>query len=286
MLADGAVMTRPEASTAAGRDVHADELRAGERFAFGANWRRFLDALTPDQIDAAEASLTIMLQAPSLTGRTFLDVGSGSGLFSLAARRLGATVRSFDYDPESVACTRELRRQYLDDDPGWVVERGSILDEAYLAGLGGFDIVYAWGSLHHTGAMWRAIDHAARLVAPGGCLFLSIYNDQGVRSTAWRQIKRTYCANAAGRVAVTVVAVPLLAAREVVARLVRPRRGVAVRGMSLYRDWIDWLGGYPFEVATPEAILTFCGARGLDPRKLVTTTRLGCNQFVLARPAA
>jgi 2-polyprenyl-3-methyl-5-hydroxy-6-metoxy-1,4-benzoquinol methylase len=264
-------------------DPHAEELRAGERFAFGANWRRFLEDLTPAQIGAAEESLCSMLDVTTLAGRTFLDVGSGSGLFSLAARRLGATVRSFDYDPESVACTRELRRRFFDGDPRWTVERGSIVDETYLAALGTFDVVYAWGSLHHTGEMWRAVDQATRLVTPGGRLFLAIYNDQGLRSRAWRQVKRLYCANGAGRVAVTAVAVPLLAAREGLARLIRPRRGPVARGMALYRDWIDWLGGYPFEVATPEVVLTFCLARGLRAGKLVTTTRLGCNQFVLSR---
>ena len=266
-----------------GPDPHADELRAGERFAFGANWRRFLEDLTPAQIDAAQASLCGMLDVTTLGGRTFLDVGSGSGLFSLAARRLGATVRSFDYDPESVACTRELRRRFFDGDPTWTVERGSIVDETYLASLGTFDVVYAWGSLHHTGEMWRAVDQASRLVAPGGRLFLAIYNDQGVRSRAWRQVKRLYCANRVGRVVVTVAAVPLLAAREALARLIRPRRGPVARGMALYRDWVDWLGGYPFEVATPDAVVSFCLARGLRAGKLVTTRRLGCNQFVLTR---
>src|ERR1044072_5239228 len=100
-----------------------------------------------------------MLEVDNLLGKKFLDVGSGSGLFSLAARRLGAQVHSFDYDPQSVACTGELRRRYFPDDLHWVVQQGSVLDQGYLASLGSFDVVYAWGVLHHTGAMWRALDN-------------------------------------------------------------------------------------------------------------------------------
>ena len=129
-----------------------------DRFAFGANWSRFLARLTPERIRLAESSLTDWLG--DLRGRSFLDIGSGSGLFSLAARNLGARVHSFDYDPDSVACTAELRRRFHPDDPDWGVEQGSALDEPYLRSLGMFDVVYSWGVLHHTGDMWRALDLA------------------------------------------------------------------------------------------------------------------------------
>src|SRR5213592_354584 len=105
---------------------HADEIGRGERFEFGDNWRRFLDVVDDARIAAAERSLEEMLGRGSLADKRFLDIGSGSGLFSLAARRLGARrVHSFDYDPQSVACTRELRRRYLPEDPAWTIERGS-----------------------------------------------------------------------------------------------------------------------------------------------------------------
>ena len=115
-----------------------------------------------------------------LDGRSFLDVGSGSGLFSLAARRLGAKVFSFDFDPTAVHCTRELKRRYFKDDPEWQIEEGSALDAEFLASLGRFDIVYAFGSLHHTGDMWTAIELTADRVVDGGVLYLSIYLDPGL----------------------------------------------------------------------------------------------------------
>jgi len=138
------------------------------RFQFGKNWGRFLEVLDDERIAEAERSLVEMLEVRDLRGRSFLDVGSGSGLFSLAARRLGATrVHSFDYDADSVACTRELKRRYYANDADWTIEQGSVLDPTYLQPLGTFDIVYSWGVLHHTGDMWRALGNVTDLVHPG-----------------------------------------------------------------------------------------------------------------------
>lgn len=146
----------------------AEEVAAGERFGFGENWQRFLYLLNAERIALAEKSLCDMLGVTDLHGRSFLDVGSGSGLFSLAARRLGARVHSFDYDPQSVACTAELKHRYFPDDADWSVESGSVLDSAYLQTLGQWDVVYSWGVLHHTGAMRQALDNVAPLVRAGG----------------------------------------------------------------------------------------------------------------------
>src|SRR5439155_18132467 len=172
--------------------THQKEIAEGKRFEFGKNWSRFLACLDEQRIAAAEASLREMLEVNDLVGERFLDIGCGSGLFSLAARRLGAVVHSFDYDPHSVACTQELKRRYFADDAFWTIEEGSVLDAGYLAALGQFDVVYSWGVLHHTGQMWQALDLVAPLVADEGKLFIAIYNDQGGVSRRWRAIKRVY----------------------------------------------------------------------------------------------
>ena len=270
------------------------EIASGERFAFGENWQRFLSVLDDRRILEAEDSLRQMLQVDNLTGKSFLDIGCGSGLFSLAARRLGARVVSFDYDPQSVACARELCRRYFPGDTQWSIAEGSALDTAYLSRLGRFDVVYSWGVLHHTGAMWQALGNAATLVAPQGKLFIAIYNDQGKDSDRWRAIKHTY--NRLPRGLRFLVTIPVLvhlnwrAACKDLVKL-RPfhtwRSAGRERGMSAWRDLIDWVGGYPFEVARPEAIFEFYLRRGFSLTRLVTCGgSLGCNEFVFARASA
>ncbi|HWS87156.1 MAG TPA: class I SAM-dependent methyltransferase [Pyrinomonadaceae bacterium] len=274
--------------------LHASEVARGERFEFGENWSRFLAALDEERIREAEDSLKRMLEVESLEGRSFLDIGSGSGLFSLAARRLGARVHSLDYDPRSVACTRELRRRYFPEDPAWKVEEGSALDADYIRSLGLFDVVYSWGVLHHTGEMWRALENAQLPVAPGGRLFVAIYNDTGTQAARWKWIKKTY--NRLPRLLRPPFAALAIAPDELkpaLRALVRLRPGEYVRrwtgydknrGMSRWRDIVDWVGGYPYEVATPDEIFDFYRARGFTLTRLKCGyVGLGCNEFVFVR---
>jgi len=274
--------------------THVDEISKGERFAFGENWKRFLSTLDESRIQQAEDSLRNMLGVNDLSSKHFLDVGSGSGIFSLAARRLGARVHSFDFDPQSVACTAELKRRFFPDDDQWQIQEGSALDNGYLHSLGTFDVVYSWGVLHHTGKMWQALDNVAPLVKPGGQLFIAIYNDVGWRSVAWRGIKACY--NQMPRFLKTPFVLCVLIPGQAKAAIQSGFRGQfgefvrswtqyeKNRGMSRWHDAVDWIGGYPYEVASAESLEQFYKGRGFRLQKAQTPDyKLGCNELVLIR---
>jgi 2-polyprenyl-6-hydroxyphenyl methylase/3-demethylubiquinone-9 3-methyltransferase len=270
------------------------EMEQGKRFEFGKNWGRFLRVLDEARILEAERSLKVKLEIEDLADKRFLDIGSGSGLFSLAARRLGAKVRSFDYDPVCVACTQELKRLYFSNDEGWTIEQGDVLDATYLSTLGQYDIVYSWGVLHHTGNMWIALENVIPLLGEEGKLFISIYNDQGILSQLWEKLKKLYNRSSTPIRIILILCVG--AYFEITSAFVRLLRGQSPlpfrywaemkkdRGMSVWYDLVDWVGGYPFEVAKPDEIFNFYRKRGFSLVNLKTCgVAIGCNEFVFTR---
>ena len=268
-----------------------------DRFAFGENWSRFLSLVDDDRIAIAESSLQRALGADRLDEVRFLDAGCGSGLFSLAAHRLGASVHSFDYDPMSVKTTQALQARFAPEaGASWTIEQGSVLDREYLERLGRFDVVYSWGVLHHTGSMWEAIESVSASVDDGGTLFIAIYNDQGWKSRFWLRVKRAY--NHHGRLTrrfLEVIVGSYFGARKAFSearrgKLPTPRRMArnkrdTERGMSLWYDVRDWVGGYPYEVATPEAIVNVVEGLGFEGNVITHDLGHGCNEFVFTRIA-
>lgn len=273
------------------KSTHTLEVDAAERFQFGANWWSFLNTLEEKRIDSAIDSIKTMLGVNNLTGKSFLDIGCGSGLFSLAAMRLGARVHSFDYDPKSVACANEMKRRYYPENASWIIEEGSILNKNYLNSLGKFDIVYSWGVLHHTGCMYQAIENASKLVKDNGLFFIAIYNDQGGASKRWFSVKKVY--NKLPPF-LRVIYVLLIASsfefKYALARLLKGENPLPFkdwnikkkdRGMSAWHDWVDWVGGLPFEVAKPEEIIIPLINENFVLANLTTNRGgLGCNQYV------
>lgn len=263
------------------------------RFGFGRNWQDYVAHLPSAAIEEAEQSLIAELGRDGVSGKSVLDIGSGSGLFSLAAMRLGAAeVHSFDYDVDSVTCAQSLKRSFAPAASNWTIERGDILNETYLLSLKPADLVYSWGVLHHTGDMWRAISNAAGFVKPQGRFFIAIYNDQSILSRIWLIIKKIYVlVPHFVKKVMNVFFFALFAFALLIAdamRLRNPSRrysGKGYRGMTLYNDVVDWIGGYPFEVASPKAIIDFMAKRGfvLDKLTDVKWFRNGCNQFVFTK---
>src|SRR6516164_1674926 len=81
-------------------------------FAFGQNWLRFLNLIDEPRIEKAEQSFLRFAGAENLLGKSFLDIGCGSGLSSLVACRCGMSVTAFDYDADAVNCSTTMRNRF------------------------------------------------------------------------------------------------------------------------------------------------------------------------------
>jgi 2-polyprenyl-6-hydroxyphenyl methylase/3-demethylubiquinone-9 3-methyltransferase len=252
------------------------------RFKFGNNWKNFLQNINKSQIQSAENSLKKMLKRKTFKNYTFLDVGSGSGLFSLAARNLGAKVTSFDFDKSSVWCTNKLKNQFYKNDKNWKIIQGSILDRNFLTLLGKFDIVYSWGVLHHTGNMWLAMDNITKLVKKKGFLFIALYNHQQFATLYWTYIKIAYNKFFFLRPILILIHFLYPTIPSLFLKFLQNKK--IPRGMTLYYDLIDWLGGYPFETSIPENVFNFYRKKKFALINLKTVGgKLGCNEFVFQR---
>jgi 2-polyprenyl-3-methyl-5-hydroxy-6-metoxy-1,4-benzoquinol methylase len=255
-----------------------------DRFAFGENWQDFSKKITGDRFNSARQSLQELVG--DLAGKSFLDIGCGSGLFSIAASALGAKkVTAFDFDPQCVATAKNLHTAISQWEPqvkGKAIEFsvGSVLEEK--SNIEQFDIVYSWGVLHHTGDMYKAFESAAKYVAKGGLLVIAIYNKHWT-SPLWKMIKYSYIKSPAIIRKLLIWSVFII---KVPAVMITTGHNPLSkeRGMNYYNDIVDWVGGYPYEYATTAEVAQFFEQRGFKLKKLVPTKGFtGCNEFVFER---
>ena len=263
----------------------AGTTREAPSFSFGENWRDYLTTVTPSDIQTARRDIEHWLGAGTVAGRNVLDIGSGSGIHSLAFHLLGArSVLSLDRDPHSVEATRTLWRQ-AGAPQNWTVLSGSVLDEPFIRSLGQFAIVYSWGVLHHTGAMWQAIENSFQCVVPGGRIWIALYA-KGPRFEQHLALKRKY--NSASRFGRRWM-VGKMIGRRMLGRLRRGQNPLAwnqkkIRGMNVYHDIIDWLGGLPYEVANEDEVVRFARDRGFLLERIQVKQDGGCSIYVLSKP--
>jgi 2-polyprenyl-3-methyl-5-hydroxy-6-metoxy-1,4-benzoquinol methylase len=229
-------------------------------FEFGKNWESFTDLLDQNRMALAEESLRRLVD---VKGKRVLDIGSGSGLFSLAALNLGAEVLAVDIDEHSTAATTASLERYAPATSKWAARQVSVFD-LDPATHGQFDVVYSWGVLHHTGAMWEAIEAASRMVAPGGKFVLALY-ERTPLCGVWTVEKRLYSRaprllqRLAQAAYVATYSAGLLATGRNPIKVVRETRA---RGMDTMHDVHDWLGGYPYESTSEKALTDFLSKLG------------------------
>jgi 2-polyprenyl-6-hydroxyphenyl methylase/3-demethylubiquinone-9 3-methyltransferase len=249
------------------------------RFGFGKNWEDYVKThFSEERVRISQHHILTFLELPDLKGKCFLDVGCGSGLHSLAALKSGASkIVSFDYDPKSVSTTRMLK-EYAQNPDCWEVKQGSILDTQFIHTLEPADIVYAWGVLHHTGNMWKAIENTSRLVRKDGLFYLALYT-AGVMPPSddfWLDVKQRY--NRGGWIAKRTMELWYIwhfmlgkNPRRIPELIRRNSNYKKERGMALYTDIVDWLGGWPMEFAAVEQVKDFCAQKlGMKLSKIKT----------------
>lgn len=282
-------MTIPSRAPSSGTAPSSGAAGSALAFDFGKNWAHYSrDVLDEGRVQAAVDSLTSLIGVERLAGARVCDVGSGSGLFTIAASRLGiARGLGFDINPTSVAVAEQNLARFGGADAAQRVSfaQGSALDAGFVGTLGRFDVVYAWGSLHHTGAMDDAIANTARLVDEDGVFVLAIYNRHW-SSPAWTWIKRVYNLwpeRARKPLDLLFGGVIYAATRLVTGTSPLTKE----RGMDFRYDVIDWLGGYPYEYASVAEITERLAALGFALEKVVPPRApTGCNEFVFRRVAA
>jgi 2-polyprenyl-3-methyl-5-hydroxy-6-metoxy-1,4-benzoquinol methylase len=252
-------------------------------FDFGQNWRDFLDHTDVEAgANRMEESLRTFVGAPQIQGKTFLDIGCGTGLASLAALRLGASrVVGIDVSENSVLCARDLRTRFGFSNEQWDIRHGSVLDAAFVDALPVSDVVYAWGVLHHTGDMALAFENTCKRIAPGGLFHTAIYNRVWT-SPAWAVIKRTY--NHRGTVGRFVMHSTFFAYNAVARGIGLKHPFKRERGMSVWYDAIDWLGGYPYEYATHDEVVALMRRHGnFTVENSKRDDGFGCNEILFRR---
>jgi 2-polyprenyl-6-hydroxyphenyl methylase/3-demethylubiquinone-9 3-methyltransferase len=258
-------------------------------FAFGQNWREYAKMVTEAQIAEARTGLLRLIRADEMAGKSFLDIGCGSGLHSLVALQCGVEhVVAIDVDENSVSTAHTLLNRFWSRSDKYNCRIGNIL-----TGVGlpeeQVDIVYSWGVLHHTGAMWEAIEKASRYVKPGGKLIIAIYL-KTMFCDFWEWEKRFYSK------ASPLLQIPILLGYSTLCVLRMLLKGVNPvqhirtyninRGMSWWHDRIDWLGGWPYESATPKDVIEFLKRRGFALEGSYGTARTlgllgsGCAEYV------
>ena len=249
-------------------------------FNFGKNWLNYSKTVRDKDLEIMKESLIDLIGLENIENKTFLDIGCGSGLFAIAAKKLRAKkVLGIDILSDSIKSSEENKKRFDVQDIEF--KQLSILDDQ-IETLKKFDVVYAWGSLHHTGEMRKAIENSSYFVKDDGLFVLAIYNKHWT-SLIWKRIKYFYNISPKFIRLIMIFAFYYIIAT---AKFLVTRKNPfqKKRGMSFYYDIVDWLGGYPYEYASKDEIVDFVSNREFRLIKFSkASVPTGCNEFVFKK---
>lgn len=250
-------------------------------FSFGENWKDLNKSVTEKEIARSIEDIIHWIGKESIEGKRVLDLGSGSGIHSLGFFRLGAAeLVSFDYDKHSVSATTE-HWERAGKPANWKVMHGSILDKQFIAGLGTFDLVYSWGVLHHTGSMWEAINNALTMVKPGGLFYITLYKDNNYEKSVAKKEKFNASSAFGKRMMINKEILKHMAKRAVRFKNPFAWNQKLERGMNVYHDIVDWLGGLPYEAANEDEMLQWGYANNVKMLRIQCMGNYGSCSYYL-----
>ena len=271
------------------------EITKGKRYKFGSNWKEFIENnLNNISIKQAIISTKQVLEESKidLKNKTVIDIGCGSGLFSLVALELGAKfVLSFDYDPDSVSCTKKLLNSRNFDSTRYKCLEGSILDDSFIDNLGKYDLVYSWGVLHHTGKLDKALENSSKLVKKDGLIFISLYQ-KSISDFFWIIEKKIFNLSSKStqinilRIYISIIKIAYFLKGKSLKKIIQNYSNN--RGMNFYNDAYDWLGGYPYQSIDTKECIKFYSNLGfvnilLKKRSQYFSFSSGCNEYVFKK---
>ena len=144
-------------------------LPAGSREWFEEIDRRFLSASYFAE-DKEGNPFGRFLHPELIAGKKVLEVGCGMGTHASLLSKAGADVTAIDLTERAVETTR--RRFELFGLRGTIVRADA---EQLPFENASFDFVWTWGVIHHSSRMEDCLSEIARVLRPGGHLFLMVY---------------------------------------------------------------------------------------------------------------
>lgn len=257
-------------------------------FSFGQNWLEYnQNWLTEEKLNQAKEHFDKLCGGIDFTNKKFLDVGFGQGLTLFLASQKQAQCQGIDIDPKNITAFEVAKKKLGSVEKNLApiqVQVASILDAQFVTqNHEAFDIVYAWGSLHHTGQMYPALKNCLSLLKPGGYFVCAIYNRHWSSGT-WHWIKKNYNRSPhwLKKLAIGLLIPPIFLAKWLVT-FKNPLK--MKRGMSFYYDVIDWVGGYPYEYASAEEMFAFFKKNSLKKiRWQKANVPTGCHEYVFQKP--